>query len=115
LPDHGQQILNAPTPNPYRKLSPTELAVGTVYAVRRTPSKRMTESISRSEAPDRINGATEVGKSTPPASPQAATVPPSACHRQNSGEHARAGGVDTVSPARIYQWFRGSGALLASQ
>jgi hypothetical protein len=73
----------------------------------------MTESISRSEAPDRINGATEVGKSMPPASPQAATVPPSACHRQNSAKQARAEGVDTVSSARICQWFRGSGGLLA--
>jgi hypothetical protein len=36
----------------------------------------MTESMPRSEAPRRINGATEVGKSMPPASPQAATVPP---------------------------------------
>ena len=36
----------------------------------------MTESMPMSDTPRRMNGATEVGKSIPPASPQAATAPP---------------------------------------
>jgi len=46
------------------------------HAIRRSAVGRMTESMPRSETPRRINGATEVGKSMPPASPQAATAPP---------------------------------------
>src|SRR5215510_11558132 len=56
------------------KLSPIKLAFQT--PLRRSPIGRMTESMPRSETPRRINGATEVGKSMPPASPQAATAPP---------------------------------------
>ena len=37
---------------------------------------RMTESMPSSDTPRKINGATDVGKSMPPASPQAATAPP---------------------------------------
>ncbi|TMJ92140.1 MAG: hypothetical protein E6G76_01280 [Alphaproteobacteria bacterium] len=36
----------------------------------------MTDSMPNSEAPPRINGATEIGKSMPPAHPQAVTAPP---------------------------------------
>jgi len=36
----------------------------------------MTDSMPNSEAPHRINGATEIGKSMPPAHPQAASAPP---------------------------------------
>src|SRR5262245_65038408 len=59
-----------------RKLSPIEVARQPLP--RRSPirNRTMTESMPRSEAPRRINGATEVGKSMPPASPQAATAPP---------------------------------------
>ncbi len=46
------------------------------HASRRSATGRMTESMPRSETPRRINGATELGKSIPPASPQAATAPP---------------------------------------
>jgi hypothetical protein len=36
----------------------------------------ITESMPISDTPRRMNGATEAGKSIPPASPQAATAPP---------------------------------------
>lgn len=46
------------------------------HAVRRSAIEDMTDSMPNSEAPPRINGATEIGKSMPPAHPQAVTAPP---------------------------------------
>ena len=60
-----------------RELSPIEVSLQALdHAACRSATGRMTESMPRSETPRRINGATEVGKSMPPASPQAATAPP---------------------------------------
>ena len=46
------------------------------HAVRQSAIGDMTDSMPNSEAPHRINGATEIGKSMPAAHPQAATGPP---------------------------------------
>src|SRR5690348_1901448 len=46
------------------------------HAVRQSAIGDMTDSMPNSEAPHRINGATEIGKSMPLAHPQAAPSPP---------------------------------------
>src|SRR5262249_48703957 len=50
------------------------------HAIRRSAIGRLTESMPRSEAARRINGATEVGKSMPPASPQSRRTASSKAH-----------------------------------
>src|SRR5262245_615250 len=66
LPRHG------------RKLSPIKVARQPLP--RHSPIGRLTESMPRSEAARRINGATEVGKSMPPASPQSRRTASSKAH-----------------------------------
>jgi len=67
--------------------SPISLVIASIFAFWRSVSRRfhaccrnsnghITESIPASDTARRMNGATVVGKSIPPASPQAATVPP---------------------------------------
>jgi hypothetical protein len=69
----------------------------------------MTEPMPRSEAPRRINGATEVGKSMPPASPQAATSAP-----ERVIESTLASVVEPIArPARFSQRFCRSCELFA--
>src|SRR5262245_35805623 len=68
LPRHG------------RKLSPIEVARQPLSRHCRSAIGRTTEPMPRSEAPRRINGATEVGKSMPPASPQSRRTASSKAH-----------------------------------
>jgi hypothetical protein len=47
-----------------------------LHASRRLSIGHITESMPTSDTPRKMKGATVVGKSIPPASPQAATAPP---------------------------------------
>ena len=60
-----------------------------------------------------MNGATLVGKSIPPASPQAATAPPVFRHREHVGERGRADRVDAAGPALLGERPRRPGQFLA--
>jgi hypothetical protein len=65
------------------------------------------------EAPHRINGASEVGKSMPPANPQAATAPP---HRVMVSKLASVvESPESTAPVRhcFSSGFAGSGELFA--
>jgi hypothetical protein len=66
----------------------------------------MTASMPRCEAPRRINGATEVGKSMPPAV-HSRDRPAATSHRKHIGERGRADRVDAARQAPFSQRFCG--------
>src|SRR5262245_19669069 len=71
--DHlGQRDLGRQSASLPRSSSPARRC----YASCRSAIGRMTESIPMIETPRKIKGATDVGKSIPPANPHAATAPP---------------------------------------